>query len=147
MSRLRIVICFQMPISPAQTSGGVLGVWRTTALVFPSRENDAPGDAVVPINSSPIQIVLKFPPVAFTAANPDFPSMYSANVMRSFAVQNTQEGDDGIPGVMLCALPPETGTTKMSPPVEPSSLMRPSMKATFLPSGETRGSAICNFGA
>src|SRR5271169_2690099 len=36
----RCVICFQVPIAPAQTSGGVLADWRVTAVTVPSREND-----------------------------------------------------------------------------------------------------------
>src|ERR1700734_1397370 len=40
-SALRVVSCFQLPIGPAQTSGGVLPDWRTMAVIKLSPADDA----------------------------------------------------------------------------------------------------------
>src|SRR5579871_663121 len=111
------------------------------AVIFPLCENDALGMSFVPRNSSPLQSCRRLPAM-LTEPKPDLPSIFSANVISSGPVQVRYEGDDSILGVRLRAGPPETGTIKISPPVGPSSLMRPSMKATFLPSRETVGFAI-----
>ena len=66
-----------------------------------------------------------------------------------------EKGDALRLGVILRATPPLPrpllgpliGTTKISPPVTPASLIRPSMRATFFPSGETCGSSICHLGS
>src|SRR5690348_10385073 len=48
--------------------------------------------------------------------------------------------------VRSLALPPAAGMVIRSPPVEPSSLIRPPMNAIVAPSGDHRGSAICSAG-
>src|SRR5215831_1747047 len=128
-------------MGPAQTSGGVIGDWRTTATTAPSCADEARLT-----DSSSLQSCSTTPAV-LTEPNPDLPSMFSPNVMRSGAVQVRDDGDVLMLGVKFRAFPPPMETTNTSPPVEPSSLIRPSMKATFLPSDETRGSAICSLGA
>ncbi len=51
--------------------------------------------------------------------------------------------DDVMPGVRLRGFATRrVDTDKISPPVEPSSLMMPPMKRIDLPSGDQRGSAI-----
>src|ERR1700677_3066552 len=100
------------------------------------------GDA----DSSPVQSVWTRLPFVLMLPKPEFPSTFSANVTRSGAVQLSLKADDLRLGVRFRAMPPVMGTTWTSPPVEPSSLINPSMNATFLPSGETRGTAICSFG-
>src|SRR5579864_1941815 len=138
-------------MAPAQTSGGVFGDCRKIAVMLPSLENDAAGVESVPMNSSPLQTVCGVPPAVLTVAKIECPSAVSANIMWPASSQYTAEGEALRLGVRLRALPPlldevSTGTTKTSPPLGPSSLIRPSMKATFLPSGETCGPAICSFG-
>src|SRR5580698_5350465 len=99
-------------------------------------------------DSAPDQSCEIFPLVRSTDAMPDSPSMFSVNKILSLSprlpdFQKMQSGEAAIPGVILRALPPPADTTKMSPPVEPSSLIMPSIKAILLPSGDQRGSAIC----
>ena len=77
---------------------------------------------------------------------PDSPSICSANRILPADCHASQLGDAGMPGVRLRASPPAAGTTKISPPVDPSSLMSPAMKATLWPSGDQRGTAICSGG-
>src|SRR5580765_4698928 len=143
---LSVVSCFQFPIGPAQSSAGVLGDWRATAETDPSRERAPLSEDCALTDSSPAQIFWTAPPDAETLANPDLPSTFSPNTMRSAEVQTNVDGELLIFGVRLRTVPPATGTVKISPPTEPSSLIRPSMNATCLPSGETWGSAICRLG-
>ncbi len=64
--------------------------------------------------------------------------------------ESIQRTDDALarrPGVRLRAFSlPSAGTTKTSPPFEPASLIRPSMKAMRVPSGLQVGSQICSAG-
>src|SRR6202453_1242950 len=143
-----VVSCFHCPIGPAQISDGTFADWRTIATVTLSlaelvvvavdTQKSLAGRAV----SSPVQMVCIAPPLALTLAKPELPSTFSPKVMRPEPVHASANGDALMLGVTLRAAPPAIGTTKTSPPVEPSSLINPSMNATFLPSGETRGFAI-----
>ena len=60
--------------------------------------------------------------------------------------QKSADAEAFIPSVRFFGAPPDAGTVQMSPPVEPSSLMRPWMTATSFPSGENRGQAIWSAG-
>src|ERR1700747_3544608 len=70
---LRVVSCFQFPIGPAQSSGGVLGDCRLTAETDPSRERAPLSECCALTNSSLDQIFCTGPPDAETLANPDLP--------------------------------------------------------------------------
>src|SRR5205807_4487126 len=77
-------------------------------------------------------------------AIPQPPSTCSANTMRSGdRSQVSQLADAFSPGVRWRGSPPAAGTVKMSPPLAPSSLIKPPTKAIVLPSGDQRGTAIC----
>src|SRR5882672_1980444 len=149
MLRFRFVSCFQWPGGPAQTSGGVVPDWRATAVREASRENDAPGtqaSLVVPSSSSPVQMVCAGAAVVLTVAKAELPSAFWAKAMRSGEIHAMAEGEVLLFGVRFLAAPPAAGTTWISPPVRPASLIRPSMKATLLPSGETSGLATWRLG-
>src|SRR5262249_2544206 len=57
--------------------------------------------------------------------------------------QVSQLADAFSAGVRLRGSPPATGTVKISPPLAPSSLIRPPINAMLWPSGDQRGTAIC----
>src|ERR1700676_1502777 len=60
-SALRLVSCFQLPMGPAQASGGVLADCRTIAVINLSPVNERPGTQASPEGvavSSPVQSVL-----------------------------------------------------------------------------------------
>src|SRR5450432_3659734 len=126
---LTVVNCFHWPIGPAQTSGGVPADCRTTAVTLPPTEKEALGRGGVPMASSPFQSDCTALPVALTLANPDSPSTFCANVMRSGPDQVSEDGELLMFGVRLRAAPPAVATTNISPPVTPSSLINPSMNA------------------
>src|ERR1700674_5076531 len=140
----KLVSRFQPPIGPAQTSGGELANWRTTAVTDPSWENEPPGTQaalVVAASSSPVQSVRTAPPLVLMVAKLELPSAFWAKAMRSEDIHASAEGDVVLWGVRFRAVPPCVGTIWISPPVRPASLINPSIKATFFPSGETRGCA------
>ena len=64
------------------------------------------------MNSSPCHRCWTEPPPALTVARPDSPSMFSANVIRSDAVQAIAEGEELIFGVRLRARAPRNGHDK-----------------------------------
>src|SRR5262249_51965261 len=131
MSRFTEVTCFHRPTGPAQISGGSLGDWRTIAITPASRVDEA-----WLTDSSSLQSCWTTPALG-TDRKPDLPWMFSPNVMGSGAVQVRDDGEALMLPVKFRPFPPPMETTNTSPPVEPSSLISPSMKATFLPSGET----------
>src|SRR5262245_31220409 len=94
----------------------------------------------------PVQSCETLASVRSTDATPGWPSIFSVNKILSGDSQCSQEGEAAILGVMLRGSPPVAGTTKMSPPTEPSSLISPAMNAMVLPSGDQRGTATCNDG-
>src|SRR5579863_6559882 len=111
-SALRVVICFQSPIGPVHTSGGALADCRARAVVNLSLPLEplaaqALPDGIAP--SSPVHSVWTDPSLVFTLPKPEFPSTFSAKVMRSEALHATAEGDDLMLGVRLRAVPPATG--------------------------------------
>src|SRR5262245_293223 len=74
--------CVQLPIGPTQTSGGVANDWRTTAVVFPSRETERLGPglpAIAATRSGPRQSDSIRPLPTSTLAKPLPPSVYSPN--------------------------------------------------------------------
>src|ERR1700678_2978106 len=108
----------------------------------PSRENDPPGtqaSLVAATSSSPLQSVRSSLAPEFTEAKLEFPSAFRVNMMTSGEAHASAEGDVLLSGVRLRTAPPVTGTTRISPPVRPASLINPSINATFFPSGETCG--------
>src|SRR5215468_4042902 len=112
MLLFRCVICFQDPIAPAQTSGGVLAAWRTTALAEPSRENDALSayaSAAVAISSSPVHPFHEEPlgkPLVGIVVKPELPSTLAITPRRSVPLQVTDDGEAFNPGVRFRAAPP-----------------------------------------
>src|SRR6516165_2559353 len=116
------------PIGPAHTSAGDDMDWRTTAEEFPSlaREIWIPQPSAESI-SNPFHTCRTWPLAPDTVAMPELPSMFSVNRIWFGPVHFNQVAEAFIPGVRLRASPPLTGTTKMSPPVEPWSLMMPLM--------------------
>src|SRR5215469_8919426 len=132
----------QLPIAPAQISGGCDAEWRMTADIVPSALTEASNpQPPALITSALLQSCVTLPEPSSTVPRPASPSMCSANRILSGDSQLSQLGEAAIPGVTFRAAPPAAGTTKMSPPVAPSSLIKPAMKATSLPSGDQRGTA------
>src|SRR5579864_1639470 len=144
---LRVVICFQAPIGPAHTSGGWLNDWRMMALVLPSAATDtAMPQPFAVIWSSACHRVSIFAVAGSTLASPAPPSTHSPKRTLPFLVQVNQLAEAFISGVTFLASPPVAGITKMSPPTEGSSLIKPPMNATDFPSGDHAGTAICSDG-
>src|SRR4051812_18463640 len=137
---------FHSPMRPAQTSGALRNVLRMTAEVTPSFASDAPMTSWLVTSSSPCQSVSIEPLLVSTRTMADSPATFSPKVILSVAVQANDVTDAFRSGVTLRAAPPAAGMTNRSPPVEPSSLISPSMNAIDLPSGDQRGSASCNCG-
>src|SRR5229473_785120 len=145
----RFVICFHSPIAPAQSSGGALNEWRTTAAVFPSAATESTKLNISPeeMDSPDLQRFSTRPVGGSTVAILLSPPAYCAKRMRlPSGVHVSQLGEAFIPGVTFRASPPETLMVKMSLPVEPSSLIRPARNAICLPSGDQAGLAICSVG-
>src|ERR1700722_9235247 len=140
MSSFAWVTCRQWPAGPAHNSGGCAGELRTAAEFSRSAEND------IEIDSGPDHSFETFPLASSTAEMPDSPSMFSVNRISALDFQKIAFGEAAISEVTFRAFPPPAGTTKISPPVEPSSLISPSIKAMLMPSGDQRGSAICQRG-
>src|SRR5215813_13410517 len=95
---------------------------------------------------APFQRVATFPLEGSIEETADSPSTCSVKRIEPAGRQRRALGEDLRSGVMSFASPPEAGTVQMSPPVEPSSLIRPWMTAIVFPSGENRGQAICSGG-
>ena len=70
------------------------------------------------------------------------PSWCAVNTMSPPARQDSQLAEARRSPVRLRAAPPAAGTSMMSPPLEPSSLISPWMTAMDAPSGDHRGYAI-----
>src|SRR5215470_6393160 len=98
---------------------------RIAAEVLPSAASDTitPQPLAV-ICSGPCQTLSILPEVGSTVAIPLKPSTSSPKRIPDL-VQVSQLAEAFICGVTLRAAPPEAGRTKMSPPTEGSSLMRP----------------------
>src|SRR5436305_9995528 len=88
-------------------------------------------DSFFRMDSGPRQICVILPDAVSTFAIPESPSKRPAKRILLAFCQVSQLGDAAIAGVTFRGLPPWAGTTKMSPPVEPSSLMSPAMRAMF----------------
>src|SRR5580658_4204304 len=147
MDLLRCVICAQLAVGPAQTSGGALKELRITAEVFASRERErlTPQAPAVICPASRKSSVL-VPSAGLIVARPESPSRYSPKIIFASGVHASQLAEAFISGVMLVASPPVAGMVKMSPPTLGSSLIRPPMKAIVFASGDHAGLAICSGG-
>ncbi len=97
--------------------------------------------------SASVQSGITLPVPGSSAATPRPPSTASWKRISPGARQKSARTEAFLSGVRLRAPSPEAGTTQMSPPVDPSSLMRPWMTAIDLPSGEKRGQAIWRGGS
>jgi hypothetical protein len=137
---------FHAPIGPAHTSGACANDERTTADVVPSRAIDAPTTYSVVMCSAPRQSVCAAPPFASMRTSAASPPTTSPAVRCCVSDHDSVVAEAFMSGVRLRAAPVAASTSITSPPVEPSSLINPSMSAIDLPSGDQRGSAICNFG-
>src|SRR5438270_6743542 len=74
------VICFQLPIGPAQISGGWLNDWRMTAVVLSSDAIEPCEPELLAVITSPLfQSVSTAPELMFTEAMPQPPSIHSPN--------------------------------------------------------------------
>jgi hypothetical protein len=73
----------------------------------------------------PVQSVAVFPVAGFNVATPVSPSTYSANRISPADRQKRWDGEALRSGVRFFGSPPDAGTSQMSPPVAPSSLMMP----------------------
>src|SRR5580698_8828914 len=74
ISAFKLVSCFQAPIAPAQTSGGVLADCRTTAVINPWPVKDSPAAHSPPSGpapSSPVQSFSTPPPEVLTVPKPE----------------------------------------------------------------------------
>src|SRR6185312_14667367 len=143
------VNCRQWPIGPTHISEACAAELAIKAdAEFPSAASDIEGspEYEVLMLSGPFQICETFPLGTSTSPTPVLPSIFSANVILAGRCQYKSDGEAEISGVMSFATPPEAGTTKMSPPITPSSLMMPLMNAIRCPSGDQRGAAICKCG-
>src|SRR5579863_3015270 len=87
-----------------------------------------------------------FPFARSIVATPAWPSMFCVKRISRGVFQYSHDGEAAIPGLTLRASPPDEGTVKMSPPIDPSSLINPPMNAIVFPSGDQRGTAICKGG-
>src|SRR5580692_3739293 len=147
MDWLRSVICFQLAVGPAQTSGGVPKELRITAEDFRSRESErlmphAPAVSWLASRNSSVLV----PSAGLIVATPESPSRYSPKIRFSSGVHASQLAEAFISGVMFRASPPVAAMVKMSPPTEGSSLIRPPMKAMRWQSGDQTGLAIWSGG-
>src|ERR1700722_9785977 len=142
------VTCFQSPIDPAHTSGGRAAEFRITAEVWrlAASETLGPLAASLEITSGPVQREEIFPLARSIVETPAWPSMFPVKRISPGDSQYSHDGDAAIPGVTLRASPPDAGRAKMSPPIDPSSLINPPIKAMVFPSGDQRGTAICSGG-
>src|SRR5580704_3987159 len=142
------VTCFHSPIVPAHISGGWTEECRITAEVWRSAASERVGSpsATVEMTSGPVHSRESFPLERSTLETPAWPSMFSVKRILLGDSQYSHDGDAAIPGVTLRAFSPVAETVKMSPPIDPSSLISPPMNAMVLPSGDQRGTAICNEG-
>src|SRR5271154_7278375 len=142
MDLLRCVICVQLAVGPAQTSGAALNELRITAEFFASRESErlmphAPA-VIWPASRNSSTLV---PSAGLTVARPESPSRYSPKIIFASGVHASQLAEAFISGVMFVASPPVAAMVKMSPPTLGSSLMRPPIKAIRWPSGDHAGLA------
>src|ERR1700733_5991084 len=142
------VTCFQSPIVPAHISGGWAAEFRISAEAWrlAASEMVGPLSASLPITSDPVHCEEIFPLARSMVATPACPSTFSVKRISLGDFQYSHDGDAPIPGVTSRASPPDACTVKMSPPIDPSSLIKPPMNAIVFPSGDQRGTAICNGG-
>src|SRR6267378_8581473 len=130
-------------MGPAQISGGSLSELRMMAEVFPSRARET----LVPQGPAetccwPRQREAMRALAGSTMAMAASPSTDSPKTILASGVQASQFAVAFMSGVTLVASPPVAAIVYMSPPTDGSSLMRPAMKAVFLPSGDHAGFAI-----
>src|SRR6185312_2188921 len=143
------VNCRQWPIGPTHISEA----WAAELAIradakLPSAASDIEGspEYEVLMLCAPFQICETFPLGTSTSPTPALPSIFSANVISAGRCQYKSDGEAEISEVLFFLPPPEAGTTKMSPPITPSSLMMPPITAICFPSGDQRGAAICKCG-
>src|SRR6266436_2692035 len=144
---LRCVICVQLAVGPAQTSGGALKELRITAEFFASRERErlmpqAPA-LICPASRKSSALL---PSAGLMVARPESPSRYSPKIIFASRVHASQMAEAIISRLKVVASPPVPEMVKTSPPTLGSSLMRPPMKAMRWPSGDHAGLAICSGG-
>src|SRR6185437_10565043 len=145
---LTFVTCCQAPIAPAHTSGGCSSDERTRAEVFPSVDMEIEVFQLPALTcSGPCHSVSIFSVAGSTVAKPLSPSTSSPKrIFCPPGAQVSQLAEAFISAVRLRASPPSPGITKISPPVEPSSLISPEINATDLPSGDQTGDATWSVG-
>src|SRR5271156_2043096 len=120
---LRCVICFQSPIAPAHTSGGLEYDSRTTAVVLPSLEKETEGSKMPNgSDSGAVQIGVIFWSVSTRAMKVCPPSIPVTITPDESGAQLIAVAENFESGVRLRGAPPVTGTVKTSPPGIGSSL-------------------------
>ncbi len=83
-------------------------------------------------------------PCSFMRTSWQFPPASSLTNRWLSSSHSIQAGEVGRRGVRSRGWPPAAETIHTSPPVEPWSLINPPIKAIAFPSGDHRGTAICN---
>src|SRR6266851_422803 len=107
------------------------------------QETKMPAELSAP---SPDQRCSILPVAGSSVAMALLPPTNSLKSIFPFGCQPSHAAEAFISFVRFFASPASLLMVKMSPPVSPSSLMMPSMKAIRLPSGDQTGLAICSFG-
>src|SRR5437870_4130293 len=142
IAELLLVSWRNSPIGPAQISGGVSKLLRSAAANLPSLEIAKLGKLPKAWRSSaPFQIgrAELLASVNSEIALP--PPTISVKRMRSGVCQKSELTELLRPLVRFNASWPSAEIVNRSPPWNPSSLIKPSMNAIDLPSGDQRGTA------
>src|SRR6266481_6720731 len=129
------------------TSGAWLNERKMPAIALPSlegesREPKTPAEVSAPSADQRCSIL---PVAGSRVAMALLPPTYSLKRIFLSGSQPSQAAEALLSLVRFFASPPSLARMWMSPPVRPSSLMRPSMKAICFP-GDQTGLAICSLG-
>src|SRR3954469_11572153 len=130
-------------MGPAHSSGGALKEWRITAEVLPSAatEKFGPQRPAVMV-SLPCQRLLTLEVAGSSSEIAESATAYSVKRILPSWVHASALAEALRSGVRLVALPPSELISWMSPPMDGSSLIKPSIKAMCWPSGDQAGRAI-----
>jgi hypothetical protein len=125
----------QAPSLPATTSGARSKASEIAATVSPSRAKAAPTTQSRVTLPASRQRMETLPPTTGTCAKAESPSTCIPKVIASGLSHCRLDAEPRRARVRFLAAPPAAGMTKTSPPFAPASLISPSMKAMFFPSG------------
>src|SRR5260370_29976745 len=141
------VIAAGVPLISA-ASGGCANEPKSPAMVLPSLDADSvklkgPPRVNVPALDQRGSLL---PLLGSSVAMALLPPTNSLKRIFPSGCQPSHAAEAFLSFVRFFASPPSVLMVKMSPPVRPSSLMMPSMKAIRLPSGDHTGLATCSLG-